>query len=118
MCAAYASMHLILDNSLPQIVLRPYIDVRTRPLVSEGELSQSSAGVAGVEHEGRSRDSSSPGTVPMPELAIQPPTPREVIASVVMQYLSEARSEPLEEVDFSTPFMDAGLDSLDMLKVS
>lgn len=42
---------------------------------------------------------------------------RDLIASIVTQYLSEARAEPLEGISFSTPLMEAGLDSLDMLKV-
>lgn len=42
---------------------------------------------------------------------------RDLIASIVIQYLSEARAETLEDISFSTPLMEAGLDSLDMLKV-
>lgn len=41
-----------------------------------------------------------------------------IIDSTVRQYLAEGRDEPVEDFTASTPFMDAGLDSLDMLKVS
>ncbi len=110
--------HLIPDDSFSNLCcITAVISGPDLLLVSEVESSHSPAGDTGAVHERLSRDTWIPELMPMPELAIEPTTPREVIASVVMQYLSEARSEPLEDLDFSTPFMDAGLDSLDMLKV-
>ena len=39
------------------------------------------------------------------------------LCSVVKEYLTEARGAPVDDFNPDTPFMDAGLDSLDMLKV-
>lgn len=41
----------------------------------------------------------------------------ETLAGVVQNYLTEARGDPADDFTADTPFMDAGLDSLDMLKV-
>ncbi|KAK9830427.1 hypothetical protein WJX72_011727 [[Myrmecia] bisecta] len=41
-----------------------------------------------------------------------------VISATVQAYLMEGRSEPIEDFGPSTPLMDAGLDSLDMLKMA
>ena len=54
---------------------------------------------------------------PIPAAGPGLPAHRDLIAGIVIQYLTEARAEPIEDVSFSTPLMDAGLDSLDMLKV-
>lgn len=40
------------------------------------------------------------------------------LAGVVREYLSEARGSLADDFKDDTPFMDAGLDSLDMLKVT
>ena len=40
----------------------------------------------------------------------------DTVAAVIQGYLTEARGEPVDDFTFDTPFMDAGLDSLDMLK--
>lgn len=40
------------------------------------------------------------------------------ISRIVSEYLSQVRDESSEDFNLDTPFMDAGLDSLDMLKVS
>ena len=42
----------------------------------------------------------------------------DTVAGVLEEYLTQARGEPGEALTVDTPFMDAGLDSLDMLKVS
>lgn len=42
----------------------------------------------------------------------------EVVDATVREYLAEGRGEPLAELPPGMPFMEAGLDSLDMLKVS
>ena len=42
----------------------------------------------------------------------------DIIDSTLRQYLAEGRDEPVADFTFTTPFMDAGLDSLDLLKVS
>ena len=42
----------------------------------------------------------------------------DIIDSTVRLYLAEGRDEPVADFTVTTPFMDAGLDSLDMLKVS
>ena len=42
----------------------------------------------------------------------------DTVAAVIQGYLTEARGEPVEGFTADTPFMDAGLDSLDMLKAS
>ena len=39
------------------------------------------------------------------------------LTAVVQGYLSEARGDPVDDFSADTPFMEAGLDSLDMLKV-
>ena len=39
------------------------------------------------------------------------------LAEVVQNYLTEARGDPADDFTADMPFMDAGLDSLDMLKV-
>ena len=40
------------------------------------------------------------------------------MSAVIQEYLSEARGAEVDDFTADTPFMDAGLDSLDMLKVS
>lgn len=40
----------------------------------------------------------------------------DAVGKVVSEYLTEARGEPLQNFSPDVPFMDAGLDSLDMLK--
>ena len=42
----------------------------------------------------------------------------DILAGVVREYLSEARGSLTDDFGDDTPFMDAGLDSLDLLKVS
>ena len=42
----------------------------------------------------------------------------DTVAGVLEEYLAQARGEPGEALTLDTPFMDAGLDSLDMLKVT
>lgn len=42
----------------------------------------------------------------------------DTVASVIQEYLTEARGEPVDGFTSDTPFMDAGLDSLDMLKAN
>ena len=41
----------------------------------------------------------------------------EVVDTTLRQYLTEGRGSPLEPLSPCMPFMEAGLDSLDMLKV-
>jgi hypothetical protein len=41
----------------------------------------------------------------------------DTVAAVIQEYLTEARGESVDGFTVDTPFMDAGLDSLDMLKV-
>lgn len=38
------------------------------------------------------------------------------LSAVVREYLTEARGAEVDDFSADTPFMDAGLDSLDMLK--
>lgn len=40
------------------------------------------------------------------------------LTEVVQGYLTDARGDPADDFTADTPFMEAGLDSLDMLKVS
>ena len=41
----------------------------------------------------------------------------EMVDAIIKEYLAEGRGSPLETFSPSMPFMEAGLDSLDMLKV-
>lgn len=41
----------------------------------------------------------------------------EVIEAIVHDFVTEGRGDPVADLDPATPFMAAGLDSLDMLKV-
>ena len=42
----------------------------------------------------------------------------DTVVGVLEEYLTQARGDTGEALTLDTPFMDAGLDSLDMLKVS